>query len=124
MRSGWPGTNLTVPYGAPPPPKKKIKKRSQVLHFGQPPTHQFKHHIETADIVDEVRLFYGCSYRFHLSGDNSRDRYIKGSCPNRSRSSRGRCTAPFQLEAQQRRSTRMIAALMAANSTLVLFKAC
>ena len=27
-----------------------------------------------------LRLFYGCSYRFHLSGDNSRDRYIKGSC--------------------------------------------
>ena len=24
-------------------------------------------------------LFYGCSYRFHLSGDNSRYRYIKGS---------------------------------------------
>ena len=24
-------------------------------------------------------LFYGCSYMFHLSGDNSRDRYIKGS---------------------------------------------
>ena len=23
-----------------------------------------------------LRLFYGCSYRFHLSGDNSRDRYI------------------------------------------------
>ena len=22
-----------------------------------------------------VRLFYGCSYTFHLSGDNSRDRY-------------------------------------------------
>ena len=22
---------------------------------------------------------YGCSYRFHLSGDDSRDRYIKGS---------------------------------------------
>jgi len=22
-----------------------------------------------------LRLFYGCSYRFHLSGDNSRDRY-------------------------------------------------
>ena len=27
----------------------------------------------------QARLFYGCSYRFHLSGDNSRDRYIKGS---------------------------------------------
>ena len=27
----------------------------------------------------ETRLFYGCSYRFHLSGDNSRDRYVKGS---------------------------------------------
>ena len=27
----------------------------------------------------QTRLFYGCSYRFHLSGDNSRDRYIKGS---------------------------------------------
>ena len=26
------------------------------------------------------RLFYGCSYMFHLSGENSRDRYIKGSC--------------------------------------------
>ena len=26
-----------------------------------------------------LRLFYGCSYMFHLSGDNSRDRYIKGS---------------------------------------------
>ena len=26
-----------------------------------------------------VRLFYGCSYKFHLSGDDSRDRYIKGS---------------------------------------------
>ena len=25
------------------------------------------------------RLFYGCSYVFHLSGDNSRDRYVKGS---------------------------------------------
>ena len=25
-----------------------------------------------------LRLFYGCSYRFHLSGDNSRDRCIKG----------------------------------------------
>ena len=25
----------------------------------------------------DIRLFYGCSYRFHLSGDNSRDRYIK-----------------------------------------------
>ena len=23
-------------------------------------------------------MFYGCSYMFHLSGDNSRDRYIKG----------------------------------------------
>ena len=23
--------------------------------------------------------FYGCSYMFHLSGNNSRDRYIKGS---------------------------------------------
>ena len=23
-----------------------------------------------------VRLFYGCSYMFHLSGDNNRDRYI------------------------------------------------
>ena len=27
----------------------------------------------------DLRLFYGCSYRFHLSGDNSRDRYIKVS---------------------------------------------
>ena len=27
-----------------------------------------------------MRLFYGCSHRFHLSGDDSRDRYIKGSC--------------------------------------------
>ena len=27
-----------------------------------------------------LRLFYGCSYRFHLSGDNRRGRYrIKGS---------------------------------------------
>ena len=26
-----------------------------------------------------VRLFYGCSYMFHLSGDDSRDRCIKGS---------------------------------------------
>ena len=26
-----------------------------------------------------LRLFYGCSYMFHLPGDNSRDRYIKGS---------------------------------------------
>ena len=23
-----------------------------------------------------LRLFYGCSYRFHLSGDNSRDRLL------------------------------------------------
>jgi len=30
-------------------------------------------------IHTRTRLFYGCSYRFHLSGDNSRDRYIKGS---------------------------------------------
>ena len=28
--------------------------------------------------IFSLRLFYGCSYRFHLSGDNSRDRYIKG----------------------------------------------
>ena len=27
-----------------------------------------------------LRLFYGCSHVFHLSGDNSRDRCIKGSC--------------------------------------------
>ena len=26
-----------------------------------------------------VRLFYGCSCRFHLSGDDSRDRHVKGS---------------------------------------------
>ena len=26
-----------------------------------------------------ARLFYGCSNGFHLSGDNSRDRCIKGS---------------------------------------------
>ena len=26
-----------------------------------------------------TQLFYGCSYMFHLSGDNSRDRYIKGA---------------------------------------------
>ena len=32
------------------------------------------------DLDSTHRLFYGCSYRFHLSGDNSRDRYIKGSC--------------------------------------------
>jgi len=25
------------------------------------------------------RLFYGCSYMFHLSGDNSRDRCVEGS---------------------------------------------
>ena len=29
--------------------------------------------------VSRTRLFYGCSYRYHLSGDNSRDRHIKGS---------------------------------------------
>ena len=27
-----------------------------------------------------LRLFYGCSYMFHLSGDDSRDRCVKGSC--------------------------------------------
>ena len=26
--------------------------------------------------LSRLRLFYGGSYRFHLSGDNSRDRYI------------------------------------------------
>ena len=26
-----------------------------------------------------LRSFYGCSYMFHMSGDNSRDRHIKGS---------------------------------------------
>ena len=26
-----------------------------------------------------LRVFYGCSYRFHLSRDNSRDRCVKGS---------------------------------------------
>ena len=30
-------------------------------------------------VLSAIRLFYGCSYRYHLSGDNSRDRYIKGS---------------------------------------------
>ena len=40
-------------------------------------------HVDDEPRVDELTipglLFYGCSYRFHLSGDNSRDRYIKGS---------------------------------------------
>ena len=27
-------------------------------------------------LILTLRLFYGCSYRFHLSGDNSRDRYV------------------------------------------------
>ena len=31
------------------------------------------------DVPFAIRLFYGCSYMFHLSGDNSRDRHIKGS---------------------------------------------
>ena len=35
-------------------------------------------HVAAAAMV-AFRLLYGCSYRFHLSGDNSRDRYIKGS---------------------------------------------
>ena len=30
-------------------------------------------------VSSDTRLFYGCSYRFHLSGDNSRERYVKGS---------------------------------------------
>ena len=28
---------------------------------------------------ERKRLFYSCSHKFHLSGDNSRDRHIKGS---------------------------------------------
>ena len=28
---------------------------------------------------NDLRLFYGCSYGFHLSGDNSRDRHVKGA---------------------------------------------
>ena len=31
------------------------------------------------ELLFALRLFYGCSYMFYLSGDNSRDRYIKGS---------------------------------------------
>ena len=31
--------------------------------------------LRAAESLRTTRLFYGCSYMFHLSGDNSRDRY-------------------------------------------------
>ena len=48
-RQGARGGRVRTP-AAPPPPRSRLLSSVQ-------------------------RLFYGCSYRFHLSGDNSRDRY-------------------------------------------------
>ena len=38
--------------------------------------HRFLFVWATLQSVSQSRLFYGCSDRFHLSGDNSRDRCI------------------------------------------------
>ena len=48
-------------------------------HLGMPLATVFM--LKGAQEIHEEyrRLFYGCSYMFHLSGDDSRDRYIKGS---------------------------------------------
>jgi len=65
--------------------KKKEKKKCMEPYYGRVrlfyAAAQKKHKKKrsTAPLGPAERLFYGCSYRFHLSGDNSRDRYIKGS---------------------------------------------
>ena len=47
--------------------------------IGPRETHEYRESNLGLSVYRCNLVFYGCSYRFHLSGDNSRDRYVKGS---------------------------------------------